>query len=150
MKIWPSPQRLWSHPSARHKTINATGKKNKKTKKDKPVKQKKSKKEKKALKEVIDEPVDDGYDGYYNDVLPPDLDRVKEGLDKELVKKVVAVAVGVVFIISMCVVMLYTEQTYPEECHNAQEADRRQDVPSQRNCRNRYEVARGRLQIETE
>lgn len=95
------------HVADTDKTINATGKKKKKTKKDKPVKQKKSKKEKKALKEVIDEPVDDGYDGYYNDVLPPDLDRVKEGLDKELVKKVVAVAVGVVFIISMCVVMLY-------------------------------------------
>lgn len=95
------------HVADTDKTINATGKKKKKTKKDKPVKQKKSKKEKKALKEVIDVPVDDGYDGYYNDVLPPDLDRVKEGLDKELVKKVVAVAVGVVFIISMCVVMLY-------------------------------------------
>lgn len=95
------------HVADTDKTLNATGKKKKKTKKDKPVKQKKSKKEKKALKEVIDEPVDDGYDGYYNDVLPPDLDRVKEGLDKELVKKVVAVAVGVVFIISMCVVMLY-------------------------------------------
>ena len=79
----------------------------KKSKKEKPAKQKKNKKEKKAPKEIIDEPVDDGYDGYYNDVLPPDLDRFKEGLDKELVKKVVAVAVGVVFIISMCVVMLY-------------------------------------------
>ena len=79
----------------------------KKSKKEKPAKQKKNKKEKKAPKEIIDEPVDDGYDGYYNDVLPPDLDRFKEGLDKELVKKVVAVAVGVIFIISMCVVMLY-------------------------------------------
>ena len=79
----------------------------KKSKKEKPAKQKKNKKEKKAPKEIIDEPVDDGYDGYYNDVLPPDLDRVKEGLDKELVKKVVAVPVGVIFIISMCVVMLY-------------------------------------------
>ncbi len=95
------------HVADTDKTINATGKKKKKAKKDKPVKQKKSKKEKKTPKEIIDEPVDDGYDGYYNDVLPPDLDRVKEGLDKELVKKVVAVAVGVVFIISMCVVMLY-------------------------------------------
>ena len=95
------------HVADTDKTINATGKKKKKAKKDKPVKQKKSKKEKKTPKEIIDEPVDDGYDGYYNDVLPPDLDRVKEGLDKELVKKVVAVAVGVVFIISMSVVMLY-------------------------------------------
>ena len=96
------------HVADTEKTVNANVKgKKKKTKKDKPVKQKKSKKEKKAQKEVIDEPVDDGYDGYYNDVLPPDSDRVKEGLDKELIKKIAAVAVGVVFIISMCVVMLY-------------------------------------------
>lgn len=89
------------------KRKNVPTRNKKKSKKEKPAKQKKNKKEKKAPKEIIDEPVDDGYDGYYNDVLPPDLDRVKEGLDKELVKKVVAVAVGVIFIISMCVVMLY-------------------------------------------
>lgn len=82
-------------------------KKKKKPNKENAVKNKKSKKEKKTKKEIVDEPVDDGYDGYYNDVLPPDLDRVKEGLDKELIKKIAAVAVGVVFIISMCVVMLY-------------------------------------------
>ena len=51
--------------------------------------------------------MDDGYDGYYDDVIPPDTDRVKEGLDKELIKKIVALSVGVIFIISMCVVMLY-------------------------------------------
>ena len=44
---------------------------------------------------------------YYDDVIPPDTDRVKEGLDKELIKKIVALSVGVIFIISMCVVMLY-------------------------------------------
>lgn len=85
----------------------AKQKKKKKAKKEKPAKPKKSKKEKKVSKEIVDEPVDDGYDGYYNDVLPPDMDRVKEGLDKGLIKKIAAVAVGVVFIISMCVVMLY-------------------------------------------
>ena len=53
------------------------------------------------------EPVDDGYDGYYNDVLPPDLDRAKEGMDKELIKKIVALCVAVVFIIGLCVVMMY-------------------------------------------
>lgn len=94
-------------PAENEKNVPTKQKKKKKSKKEKPAKQKKNKKEKKAPKEIIDEPVDDGYDGYYNDVLPPDLDRVKEGLDKELVKKIVAVAVGVVFIISMCVVMLY-------------------------------------------
>ena len=72
----------------------------------------KRKKRKKVLpKKVVvpaeETPVDDGYDGYYDDVLPPDLDREREGLDKELIKKIVALGVGVVFIIAMCVVMMY-------------------------------------------
>ena len=53
------------------------------------------------------EAVDDGYDGYYHDVLPPDTDRVKDGLDKELVKKIVALCIGVTVIILMCVALLY-------------------------------------------
>ena len=68
----------------------------------------KKKTPKKKAAPVVDEhPVDDGYDGYYDDVQPPDLDRVKEGLDKELIKKIVALSVGVVFIIALCVVMMY-------------------------------------------
>ena len=62
---------------------------------------------KESQSEAPEEPVDDGYDGYYNDVLPPDLDREKEGLDKELIKKIVALCVGVVFIIGICIVMMY-------------------------------------------
>ena len=50
---------------------------------------------------------DDGYDGYYDDVQPPDLDRTREGVDKELVKKIVILGVSVLLIISLCVVMLY-------------------------------------------
>ena len=80
--------------------------KKKKPKKEKIRKQKKTKKNE-VLEEIVGEPVDDGYDGYYDDVIPPDTDRVKEGLDKELIKKIVALSVGVIFIISMCVVMLY-------------------------------------------
>ena len=80
--------------------------------KETPPKKKKRKKKKKVLpKKVVvpveETPVDDGYDGYYDDVLPPDLDREREGLDKELIKKIVALGVGVVFIIAMCVVMMY-------------------------------------------
>lgn len=69
----------------------------------------KGKKKKYRLEAVPKEPtpVDDGYDGYYDDVLPPDMDRVREGLDKELIKKIVALGVGVVLIISLCVVMMY-------------------------------------------
>ena len=52
----------------------------------KPAKETKPSKEKKKkyrLEAVPKEPtpVDDGYDGYYDDVLPPDMDRVREGLD---------------------------------------------------------------------
>ncbi len=85
----------------------AKHKEKKKPKKEKTKKQKKTKKKDETLEEIVGEPVDDGYDGYYDDVIPPDTDRVKEGLDKELIKKIVALSIGVIFIISMCVVMLY-------------------------------------------
>ena len=83
----------------------ATGKKPKKEKKEKHKKE--PKKVKNEIPEVMGEAVDDGYDGYYNDVLPPDSDRVKDGLDKELIKKIVALCVGVTVIILMCVALLY-------------------------------------------
>ena len=52
-------------------------------------------------------PIDDGYDGYYDDVLPPDLDREKEELNRELIKKIVGLGVGFVCVIAMCVVIMY-------------------------------------------
>ena len=77
----------------------------------KPAPSKKERKKKKKSPKIVppepQEPLDDGYDGYYDDVLPPDTDRVKEGLDKELIKKIVALGVGVVLIIALCVVMMY-------------------------------------------
>lgn len=78
-----------------------------------PAKPKEDRKKKKKRKiKKVDAPeaqtaVDDSYDGYYDDVLPPDTDRVKEGLDKELIKKIVLLGIGVVFIIGLCVVMMY-------------------------------------------
>ena len=81
--------------------------KRKKEKKEKDKKDTKKKKAAKEIPEVMGEAVDDGYDGYYNDVLPPDTDRVKDGLDKELVKKIVALCIGVTVIILMCVALLY-------------------------------------------
>ena len=79
----------------------------KKEKKEKHKKDAKMKKPEKEIPEVMGEAVDDGYDGYYNDVLPPDTDRVKDGLDKELVKKIVALCIGVTVVILMCVALLY-------------------------------------------
>ena len=81
--------------------------KRKKEKKEKHKKDAKKKKPEKEIPEIMGEAVDDGYDGYYNDVLPPDIDRVKDGLDKELVKKIVALCIGVTVIILMCVALLY-------------------------------------------
>ena len=70
-------------------------------------KPKKEKVQKPSLPEIEGEPVEDGYDGYYDDILPPDLDREKEGPDKELIKKIINLTVAVILIIGLCVVMMY-------------------------------------------
>ena len=51
--------------------------------------------------------MDDGYDGYNDDVLPPDMDREKEGLDKELIKNILVISICAAVIILMCVALLY-------------------------------------------
>ena len=102
------PEEKTVPPEAKEQS-NKVAKKQKR-KKEKKEKHKKDTKKKKAVKEipeVMGEAVDHGYDGYYNDVLPPDTDRVKDGLDKELIKKIVAICVGVTVIILICVALLY-------------------------------------------
>ena len=97
-----------SPPEAKEQSNKVAKKqKRKKEKKEKHKKDAKKKNPEKEIPEVMGEAVDDGYDGYYNDVLPPDTDRVKDGLDKELVKKIVALCIGVTVIILMCVALLY-------------------------------------------
>ena len=49
----------------------------------------------------------DGYDGYYDDVLPTDIDREREGIDVGLLKKVGIIAGGVTLIIILCLIALY-------------------------------------------
>ena len=70
-------------------------------------KPKKEKVQKPSLPEIEGEPVEDGYDGYYDDILPPDLDREKEGPDKELIKKIITLTVAVILIIGLRVGMMY-------------------------------------------
>ena len=102
------PEEKTVPPEAKEQSKKVTKKqKRKKEKKEKHKKDAKKKKAAKEIPEVMGEAVDDGYDGYYNDVLPPDTDRVKDGLDKELVKKIVALCIGVTVIILMCVALLY-------------------------------------------
>ena len=102
------PEEKTVPPEAKEQSRKVTKKqKRKKEKKEKHKKDAKKKKPEKEIPEIMGEAVDDGYDGYYNDVLPPDTDRVKDGLDKELVKKIVALCIGVTVIILMCVALLY-------------------------------------------
>lgn len=49
---------------------------------------------------------DDGYDDYYDDVLPSDEGRQQEGIDKELLKKIVLLVVGVLVISGICIVFM--------------------------------------------
>ena len=102
------PEEKTVPPEAKEQSKKVAKKqKRKKEKKEKHKKGAKKKKPEKEIPEIMGEAVDDGYDGYYNDVLPPDTDRVKDGLDKELVKKIVALCIGVTVIILMCVALLY-------------------------------------------
>ena len=52
------------------------------------------------------EPAED-YDGYYSDVIPSDLDREREGLDKDLIGKIAVVAGAMLLIIGLCVAAMY-------------------------------------------
>ena len=89
------------------------GKPQKEKSKEKPeIKKAAKKKKKKPIKKpessIEDETVvDDGYDGYYDDVRPVDEGHERDGVDKELIKKIIVLGVGVVLIISLCVVMMY-------------------------------------------
>jgi len=67
----------------------------------------KRRKQHSPIPEIVGEAVEDNYDGYYDDVLPPDLDRIREGVDRNLIKKIAILAVSVILVISLCVILLY-------------------------------------------
>ena len=50
---------------------------------------------------------EDDYDGYYDDILPADEGRFSEGLDKNLIKKVIGIIGTVLLIVALCVLMMY-------------------------------------------
>lgn len=50
---------------------------------------------------------EDDYDGYYEDVLPMDEGRFNEGMDKNLIKKVLVIIGAVLLIVALCVGMMY-------------------------------------------
>lgn len=81
--------------------------KKKKSSRKKPLFPKKKRVEKAPASDAVEVQVDDGYDGYYDDVLPPDLEQNREGLDKELIQKIVLLGLGVLLVVSLCVAMMY-------------------------------------------
>ena len=52
-------------------------------------------------------PQDEGYDGYYDDILPSDDGGGRESIDKGLVKKIVLLLGIVLLVIGACVAMMY-------------------------------------------
>ena len=76
----------------------------------KPQKEKSKEKQpiKKPESSIEDETVvDDGYDGYYDDVRPVDEGHERDGVDKELIKKI-AIIIGVLFVVIVaCVALMY-------------------------------------------
>ena len=49
----------------------------------------------------------DGYDGYYDDVLPDDHGNIRSAVDKQLIKKVAVLGISVILIICACVAIMY-------------------------------------------
>ena len=70
--------------------------------------QKKKKPAKKPESSIeVENVVDDGYDGYYDDVRPVDEGHEREGVDKELVKKIVTIIAVLFVVIIACVALMY-------------------------------------------
>ena len=51
--------------------------------------------------------VTDDYDGYYDDVLPMDEGRQREGIDPSIVKKIAALIGCLVVVIGLCIALMY-------------------------------------------
>lgn len=50
---------------------------------------------------------DEDYDGYYDDVLPSDDGEIRQGLDKNTIKKIAGLLAGVLIAIIACVMLMY-------------------------------------------
>lgn len=80
---------------------------------DKPIKEKKSRKISKKVKPTpkkrvkAEPPSEDDYDGYYDDRLPIDEGHRRDGLDRGIIKKVVALVLCLLVVIGACVAILY-------------------------------------------
>ena len=51
--------------------------------------------------------VTDDYDGYYDDILPMDEGRQREGIDPSIIKKIAALLGCLVVVIGLCIALMY-------------------------------------------
>jgi uncharacterized Zn finger protein (UPF0148 family) len=51
--------------------------------------------------------MEEDYDGYYDDVLPMDTGRQREGIDRSIIKKIAILIAGLVVVIGICVALMY-------------------------------------------
>lgn len=61
----------------------------------------------KEPEQILETGSEDDYDGYYDDILPADEGRFSEGMDKNLIKKVIVIICVVLLIVALCVGMMY-------------------------------------------
>lgn len=80
----------------------------KSVRREKPKKKKRTKTKQPPAEEMQEEPDDSDYDGYYDDIVPADMgSAAKQGLEKDVIKKIILLAAGVAVVIGLCVVLLY-------------------------------------------
>jgi len=65
------------------------------------------KKPRKPVNTPTPEPVDDGYDGYYNDVQPIDSGRIHDRMDPELIKRIIIISAGAAVIIILSILLIF-------------------------------------------
>ena len=56
---------------------------------------------------VKENPPEDDYDGYYDDIVPPDAGETRQALDKAIVKKIALLVIGVLVVVGACVAIMY-------------------------------------------
>jgi len=75
----------------------------------KKAKRKKSMKKRPYIAErpTMPNPYDEGYDGYYDDIMPADNGHTRDKLDPELIKRAAVIAAGAVILIIFSVILMY-------------------------------------------
>ena len=70
------------------------------------VAQRKTRRQTDSMPEPVEPAAGDGYDGYYDDVLPTDQGEIRKGLDREMLKKIILLSAAVILILGLCITAL--------------------------------------------